>query len=267
MSKITKIEVQKNHHERFNIYIDNEFALGISMDTLVAFNIKKGDEVDTAELKALAQREHQQQANNHAIQYLSYRKRTRKEIATQLKKEGYEEDIIHETIAYCERLKLIDHRDYMLSLKNTMLRTTDKGPEVFRQKLHQAGIEADLIDEGVRLYEDEQSFERIMQIAQKIMDQKKGPVSKVKVKVQQSLQQKGFNLDTIFKVMNALDFTQDPETVDNLLQRDLEKVYNKYQKKYEGKTLYNKTIEALLRKGYSYDDIQRKLTESGIDHD
>lgn len=67
--------------------------------------------------------------------------------------------------------------------------------------------------------------------------------------------------------MDALDFKQDPETVDNLLQRDLEKVYNKYQKKYEGKPLYMKTVEALLRKGYPYDDIQRKLTESGIDHD
>ncbi|MDK4078897.1 recombination regulator RecX [Staphylococcus pseudintermedius] len=267
MSKITKIEVQKNNHERFNIYIDNEFAIGISIDTLVAFNIKKGDELDIDELKSLAQREYQQQANNHAIQYLSYRKRTRKEIATQLRKEGYEEDIIHEAIAYCERLKLIDHRDYMISLKNTMLRTTDKGPEVFRQKLHQAGIEADLIEEGVRVYEEEQPFESIVDIGQKIMNQKKGPPSKVKVKVQQSLQQKGFTLDTIFKVMDALDFKQDPDTVDNLLQRDLEKVYNKYQKKYEGKPLYMKTVEALLRKGYPYDDIQRKLTESGIDHD
>lgn len=173
MSKITKIEVQKNNHERFNIYIDNEFAIGISIDTLVAFNIKKGDELDIDELKPLAQREYQQQANNHAIQYLSYRKRTRKEIATQLRKEGYEEDIIHEAIAYCERLKLIDHRDYMISLKNTMLRTTDKGPEVFRQKLHQAGIEADLIEEGVRVYEEEQPFESIVDIGQKIMNQKK----------------------------------------------------------------------------------------------
>lgn len=267
MSKITKIEVQKNNHERFNIYVDEVFAIGISMDTLVAFNIKKGDEIDTAELKALASREHQQQAINHAIQYLSYRKRTRKEIYTQLNKEGYEDDVITEAIAYCDRLKLIDHRDFMLSLKNTMLRTTDKGPEVFRQKLSQAGIEADLIDEGVHLYEEEQSFERIIQIAKKIMDQKKGPTSKVKVKVQQSLQQKGFTLDTIFKVIDVLDFTQDPETVDNLLQRDLEKVYNKYQKKHEGKTLYMKTVEALLRKGYTYDDIKRKLTESGIDHE
>lgn len=48
-----------------------------------------------------------------------------------------------------------------------MLRTTDKGPEVFRQKLHQAGIEADLIEEGVRVYEEEQPFESIVDIGQK----------------------------------------------------------------------------------------------------
>ncbi|ARJ50140.1 recombination regulator RecX [Staphylococcus lutrae] len=267
MPKITKIEVQKNNHERFNIYVDDAFALGISMDTLVAFNIKKGDTIDSGQLKALGDREHVQQAVNQAIQYLSFRKRTRKEIHTHLSRQGFEEDIVSVALAYCERHRFIDHRDYMISLKNTMLRTTDKGPERFRQKLVQAGVEPALIGEGVALYEEEQDFDTIVQLAHKIMNQKQGPAAKVKLKVQHALQQKGYLHDTIFKVLDALDFTSDPEMVDNLLQRDLEKVYNKYQKKYEGKPLYMKTVEALLRKGYQYDHIQRKMMESGIDYD
>ena len=39
--------------------------------------------------------------------------------------------------------------------------------------------------------------------------------------------QKGFTLETIQATMNELNFSQDDETLDNLLQRDLEKVYNK----------------------------------------
>ena len=59
------------------------------------------------------------------------------------------------------------------------------------------------------------------------MKSKKGPEAKVKQKVTQSLLQKGYNLETIQLVMNEIDFSQDEETLDHLLQRDLEKVYNK----------------------------------------
>lgn len=265
MATISKIEVQKKHHERFNLYIDGEFKAGISIDTLVDFNLKKGDIVDDAQLKRILEREHQQQANNDAINYLSHRKRTRHEISTHLERKDYSESVIANAIAYCERLRLIDHEDYVESLKNTMLRTTDKGPEVFRQKLYKAGIEGSLLEAGVEQYKEEQSFEQICRVAQKIVRQKKGPVAKIRQQVQQSLMQKGYQMDTIHSVIEALDFQQDPEIIDNLLQRDLEKIYNKYQKRYNGYTLTMKTMEALVRKGYAYEDVQRKIRESGIE--
>ncbi|MCS4487284.1 recombination regulator RecX [Staphylococcus americanisciuri] len=264
MAVITKIEVQKKDPERFNLYIDGEFKAGISMDTLVACRLKKGDRVDSDQLVRILEREHQQRAINHAIQYLSHRKRTRYEIATHLTDKDYSEQVIAQALAYCDRLGFIDHKDYMESLKNTILRTTDKGPEVFRQKLYKAGIEQPLIETGVAQFVEEQPFEQIYQVANKVMKQKKGPAAKVRQQVQQSLRQKGYQLETIQKVVEALDFEQDPEIIDNLLQRDLEKFYNKYQKRYDGRQLTIKTIEALMRKGYTYDDVQRKLRESGI---
>lgn len=265
MAVISKIEVQKKDQERFNIYVDGAFKAGISIDTLVAFNLKKGDTVDEAQIERILAREYQQQANNQALNYLSHRKRTRHEIATHLADKDYTETVIAEAIAYCERLRLIDHEDYVESLKNTMLRTTDKGPEVFRQKLYKAGIEKPLIEAGVEQYVAEHPFEQIYQIAEKIVRQKKGPVAKVRQQVQQGLMQKGYQLETIHAVIDALDFEQDPEMIDNLLQRDLEKFYNKYERRYDGRQLIMKTMEALMRKGYAYDDVQRKIRESGIE--
>ena len=48
----------------------------------------------------------------------------------------------------------------------------------------------------------------------------------------QSLIQKGFEMETIHAVLNEMDFTQDEAVLDDLLQRDLEKIYNKNRKKY-----------------------------------
>ncbi len=43
MPKITKIEVQKKNKERFNLYLDGEFEMGIDMDTYIHFNLKRPD--------------------------------------------------------------------------------------------------------------------------------------------------------------------------------------------------------------------------------
>lgn len=51
MPKITKIEVQKNNKERFNLFLDEAFEMGIDIDTLVKFNLKKNQMIDAAEME------------------------------------------------------------------------------------------------------------------------------------------------------------------------------------------------------------------------
>ena len=41
MPKITKIEVQRKNKERFNLFLDGQFEMGIDIDTLVKFNLKR----------------------------------------------------------------------------------------------------------------------------------------------------------------------------------------------------------------------------------
>ena len=41
--KITKIEVQKNNKERFNLFLDEVIEMGIDIDTLVRFNLKRSN--------------------------------------------------------------------------------------------------------------------------------------------------------------------------------------------------------------------------------
>ena len=43
--KITKIEVQRKNKERFNLFLDEQFEMGIDIDTLVKFNLKKGQQL------------------------------------------------------------------------------------------------------------------------------------------------------------------------------------------------------------------------------
>lgn len=264
MPKITKIEVQKKNKERFNLFLDGEFEMGIDIDTLVKFNLKKDQVVEAAEMEQIQKYEHYRLGINIAIQYLSYKKRTEKEVRQHLEKSEISDVAIQQVIDYCYKEKYINHNDYAESLKNTMINTTDKGPEVYKQKLYQVGVEPNIINHFVTIYEEEQPLEAVVNVAQKIMKTKKGPESKVKQKVLQGLIQKGYSMEVANQAMSELDFTQDEAMMDDLLQRDLEKVYNKQRRKHDGQMLVMKTIESLMRKGYKYDKIKDKLEESGI---
>ena len=103
-----------------------------------------------------------------------------------------------------------------------MIHTTDKGPEIYRQKLYQLGIEVTIIEKYVEAYEQQQPLDDVIKVAEKVMKSKKVLKQKVKQKVTQSLLQKGYKFETIQLVMNEIDFSQDEETLDHLLQRDLE---------------------------------------------
>ncbi len=264
MPKITKIEVQKKNKERFNLYLDDEFEMGIDVNTFVHFNLKKGQIVDAKDMQQIQDFEQYRQAINDAIQYISYRKRTDYEVQQHLAQKDFSDTVIAQVIDYCYEQRLLDNRDYANSLKNTMLLTTDKGPTVFKQKLVKAGVSPSIIEDYVRRYEEEQPLDDIVKVAAKISKQKKGPEIKVKEKVTQSLMQKGYTFERINDVFEELDISQSEDELNHLLQRDLEKSYNKYARKYEGQKRVNKTIEALMRKGYNYDKIKDKLEESGI---
>ena len=235
MPKVTKIEVQKKNKERFNLFLDGEFEMGIDIDTLVKFNLKKDQILEPSDMQNIQEYDHYRRGVNLAIQYLSYKKRTEREVIQYLEKNDIQSNAIQDVIDYCYKEKFIDHEDYAESLKNTMIHTTDKGPEIYRQKLYQLGIEVTIIEKYVEAYEQQQPLDDVIKVAK--------------------------------KVMNEIDFSQDEETLDHLLQRDLEKVYNKNCKKYDSDKSVIKTIEALMRKGYNYDKIKSKLEESGISNE
>lgn len=48
-----------------------------------------------------------------------------------------------------------------------MIHTTDKGPEIYRQKLYQLGIEATIIEKYVKAYEQQQPLDDVIKVGKK----------------------------------------------------------------------------------------------------
>lgn len=97
MRKITGIEVQKRTPNRVNIYLDGEFAFGLSR--IVAAWLRVGQELDEEKIKRLQVEEARERAFQQAMLFLSYRARSESEIRKNLRKHEIPEEVVEETLA------------------------------------------------------------------------------------------------------------------------------------------------------------------------
>ena len=106
MGQVTAIEPQARHANRFNLYVDNEFALGLS--AMVAARLRVGQMLTEEELAELARTEALEDARERALRFLEPRPRSSAEVKQHLFKKKIATDVIEQTIARLTEAGLLD---------------------------------------------------------------------------------------------------------------------------------------------------------------
>jgi regulatory protein len=94
---ITALEPQKNNPDRINVYIDREFAFGISR--FVGAWLKKGEQLDEARIQSLMASDLKEKALQKALHFIAYQPRSEMEIRDKLAKAGFEGAVIDGVMA------------------------------------------------------------------------------------------------------------------------------------------------------------------------
>ncbi|HFK6126726.1 TPA: recombination regulator RecX [Streptococcus pyogenes] len=253
--KITKIEKKKR---LYLIELDNDESLYVTEDTIVRFMLSKDKVLDNDQLEDMKHFDQLSYGKNLALYFLSFQQRSNKQVADYLRKHEIEEHIIADIITQLQEEQWIDDT----KLADTYIRQNqlngDKGPQVLKQKLLQKGIASHDIDPIL----SQTDFSQLAQkVSQKLFDkyQEKLPPKALKDKITQALLTKGFSYDLAKHSLNHLNFDQNNQEIEDLLDKELDKQYRKLSRKYDGYTLKQKLYQALYRKGYNSDDINCKL--------
>lgn len=80
--RVTGVEPQAKHPNRFNLYLDGKFALGLS--AMVAARVRVGQELAPDQVTALAQEEEYEAARERALHLLDFRPRSEQEVRRHL---------------------------------------------------------------------------------------------------------------------------------------------------------------------------------------
>lgn len=143
--RITKIDSQKRKANRKSIYIDGKFAVGVDEEVFFSFNLKEGMEITPSLLERLIYIEEKRKLKEQALNLLSYRARSKKELINRLKQKGTTPQLINEVIIELEAVGLIN--DFEFAQAWVRERGKLYGPFRLRSELIKKGIAKEIIDQ------------------------------------------------------------------------------------------------------------------------
>ncbi|WP_181350707.1 recombination regulator RecX [Thalassobacillus sp. CUG 92003] len=266
MTKITRITTQKKNKNRFNVFLDrghgDTYGFSVSEDILVKEQLRKGMELDDAAIASLVKQDDVHKSFTLAINYLSYRMRSEKEIRDYLEKKEADPEQISEVVARLRKESLLDDQEFANSLVRTRIETSSKGPLLVKKELIEKGVDAAKADTALGHYPFDKQYEKALKFAEKKIrsDGRKSFKQQVQA-VQQTLMQKGFTGDVVQEVLANLPEGHEEKDEWEAVVYQGEKVLRKYETKAEGVQLKHKIKGALYRKGFNYDLIEQFLDE------
>ena len=199
MSLITKIEVQKKDDTRANIYVDDKFYAGMSIELVIKSQLKKGAEIDTQLLDDIIIEDEKSSALSKALKYSSNNLKTKKQIRDYLKKKEYNSQTIDYVIEKMSEYNYLDDEAYAKAYLLTYSKKYGKLRLI--NDLKSRGISESIID---NLFADEiEIVDSIEDVANKYLKNKEIN-DQTLVKLNRFLYSRGYEFEDISRLLSQI---------------------------------------------------------------
>lgn len=138
MATITALKTQKRNPHRVNVYLDGEFAFGLSK--LVGAWLTVGQELSDEKIGELKSREEGESALQKAVHFLEYRSRTQQEVSRKLADLGYEEDVVGDVIDRLKNNQLLNDDQFALRWVENRTALKPRAHRLMAMELRQKGV-------------------------------------------------------------------------------------------------------------------------------
>jgi len=154
--QITDLEPQVNNAERVNLYVDGHFLLGVSALVVLQMGLKVEQELLPEQLEQLRSEDAEQQAVDRALNFLSFRPRSREEVRRYLRRKETPPYIIEAALARLDRLDFVNDRAFVEFWVENRDKFNPRGSHALKNELRVKGVEQEIVDELVDGEQDEQ---------------------------------------------------------------------------------------------------------------
>ena len=218
MGKITDIALQKKNPKRVNVFLEGEFAFGISLDLRFEKKLEIGKNLTEKQIASLVEADQVERMLNKSLKFLSFRPRSEKEIRDHLLWKGKLKDIdksdsekaeyeksIEKVISKLKKIGQVDDKGFAEWWVEQRQSFKQIGVRAIKVELFQKGIDKDTVSELLDESDESKEVELAVKASsKKIQSYKKLDTQEFRIKMGQYLARRGFGWNTIKKVVDTL---------------------------------------------------------------
>lgn len=208
--KITSVEPQKKNPNRFNIFLDGQFAFGADEDLVVDKRLIAGKEITGDELQILVEEAELGKLMERLYGLLGRRQRSEKEIRDDLKQLSFKrkikgdqeisEMVVDKLMEKLRRKGLVNDLEFARAWVES--RSKKKGTVALKSELFQKGIAREVVEEVLSEAQPSSETETAKKLLEKRIGRWKSlPEIEVKQKSLRFLMSRGFDYETSKEVL------------------------------------------------------------------
>jgi len=156
--EITALRLQKKNQQRVNVYLDSKYAF--ALQSSVAASLKVGQTLSPEEVDQLQRRDAAEVAYDRALNYLSYRPRSRAEIEAYLKRRRVPSITIQTVTDRLVGAGLLDDEAFAQYWVENREHFRPRGIRSLRFELRQKGVPDAVIDKAITNIDETESAYR-----------------------------------------------------------------------------------------------------------
>ncbi len=202
MPKITDIKQQKRSSERFSLYIDGRYSFSLGDLELSNSGLRIGQELTGEEVERWQSQALEAKAYNATLGQLSYRRRSRRELADYLKRKGYDEDISASVMRRLEDVGLLDDAAFAAAWIADRQLLRPRSRRILQVELMKKGIDRDIITDALSRVSEDSQLDALTDLIERKRRQSSYADPQ---KLMAFLARQGYGYDQIKKALMRLD--------------------------------------------------------------
>jgi len=243
--KINKFKkVGKN---KYKVFFDNT-DITIHEDVILKYDLLIKNNIDVDLLDKIIEENRYYDVYESALNYIEVKMRSKKELEKYLLKKEYDAFLINKVIDKLESIGLLNKKNYIIAFINDKINLSNDGPYKIKKQLLDLEFDESEIDEYLNTIDEDVWKEKL----EKLINKKKNIMKNKSYfmfinKIKNDLYNLGYDKDIIDEYLSNIEYES------NAIDKDFEKCNRKFN---GDKT---KITNSLLRKGYSYEEINSKF--------
>jgi regulatory protein len=154
--QITALKVQKRNPNRVNVFLDGEFAFGVSR--IVAAWLKVGQVLTEEKILSLQQEDAQEVAFQNALNVISYRPRSLHEVQKKLQEKGFDETVVRLVVERLKESGLVEDKEFAQAWIENRTVFRPRSRKLMALELRQKGVPDEVVQEALVESDDDETL-------------------------------------------------------------------------------------------------------------